>query len=99
MLDFQAVRAGKDDDWGFDARSNAGRSARALTNEMVDTMLGLASPMLRTRMIFTPSDPGAGRSLRSGRRRAQHLVDVGACDRTHHGFGRRIGVPGGGDGA
>ena len=58
MLDFQAVREGKMT-IGDLTRDLTQDDLRALTNEMVDTMLGLIADASDADVIFTPSDPGA----------------------------------------
>lgn len=58
MVDFQAVRSGK---MTFEEMLEGLTTAdlRDLTNEMVDTMIGLIADATDEDVVFTPRDPGA----------------------------------------
>lgn len=98
MLDFQSVRDGKTT---FEelVKDLAKEDLRDLTNEMVDTMLGLIADAGDEDVVFTPRDAGADDPYAANDAERNISWTLGPRDRPHHGLSRRIGLFGGGDGA
>lgn len=93
MLDFTLVREKKTTIAEL-ARPLSRTDLARLTNEMVDTMLGIIEDATDADVVFQPKDPGASDPVRFERSAEERQLDAWSRRRPCNGLGRGSRLPG-----